>query len=298
MPSGATGNAPTSAMKATAFETCGYYPRGTTVPSLPREYFLDPGTYLKHEACDYPDVAPLVDDQQPRSSHTYSKNVYDPFKDRFCYLAGSYYPSAQTSSARAVCFSFATGQWSRIANVPQVSRGASGVDAFGHFWSVPNGTGKLDEYAPATNTWKRHANSFPKDGYPITYLTGDVDRTRHDFYVLAYQGQMFRFDLDAPDAPLQWLQPSAGAPSFSGSGGLVYADGLDRLAAWSGGQTVYFFAPATNTWTPYTGTGDNPGAAEGNGTFGRWRYSPKRKVFVLVNSSVQNVYLYKPPASP
>ncbi|MEN3293595.1 MAG: hypothetical protein V7642_2848, partial [Burkholderiales bacterium] len=33
------------------------------------------------------------------------------------------------------------------------------------------------------------------------------------------------------------------------------------------------------------------------GTYGRFRYSPSRNVFVLVNDTNQNVFIYKPGAN-
>jgi len=82
---------------------------------------------------------------------------------------------------------------------------------------------------------------------------------------------------------------------LSGNPGFVYADRIDRFAAWSGGRTVWLLDPSTDTWKRIEGTGDDPGAAQKNGTFGRWRYSPGRNVFVLVNSTTANVFVFKPP---
>jgi len=37
-----------------------------------------------------------------------------------------------------------------------------------------------------------------------------------------------------------------------------------------------------------------PTAAEDRGTFGRFRYVPSRDVFIVVNRTNENVYIYRP----
>jgi hypothetical protein len=53
----------------------------------------------------------------------------------------------------------------------------------------------------------------------------------------------------------------------------------------------------SSNWTVVTGTGDDPGPPASNGTFGRFRYSPSRNVFVVVSGTQRNVSLWKPPAT-
>jgi hypothetical protein len=54
--------------------------------------------------------------------------------------------------------------------------------------------------------------------------------------------------------------------------------------------------PETRAWTHHVGDGDEPTPPASNGTYGRWRYSTKRGVFVLVNDTTGGVFLYKPAA--
>ncbi len=49
-------------------------------------------------------------------------------------------------------------------------------------------------------------------------------------------------------------------------------------------------------WTELTASGDDPGPRASNGTYGRFRYSPARNVFIVVSGTTQNVFLWKPPA--
>lgn len=287
MPAGATSSTPTSEMNYVPIEPCGYYPKAPL--AVPAELLNPAGTYIRHEACDLPEISALLDDQQPRSSHTYSKCVYDALEDRFCYLAGAYYRSAQSMGRRVPCFSFKTGLWSRVADIPKGSRGASAVDAQGHFWSLPNETGRLYEYVPSSNTWVSHVSYAHTTGY----LTGDVDRKRHHLLVMSNAG-VRRFDLNAPEQPGVVLATTGPAAPSVGHGGFVYADALDRFVAWSGGSEIYLLDPATLVWTRRDAEGTAPGPQLNNGTYGRFRYSPLRGVFVLANGADANVFVYKP----
>ena len=81
---------------------------------------------------------------------------------------------------------------------------------------------------------------------------------------------------------------------MGGRPGVVYADARDRFYVWGGNRDVYSFEPATQAWTHFAASGDDPGAQVANGTYGRFRYSPSRDVFVLVNDSRTDVLIYKP----
>ena len=78
--------------------------------------------------------------------------------------------------------------------------------------------------------------------------------------------------------------------------GLEYDPKSDRMVAWSGGGTVYSLDLDKKAWTrhdPAPTGGPIPGAANTNGTFGRFRYSPGKNVFVAVSSVTTNVFVYK-----
>src|SRR5690606_30341894 len=101
--------------------------------------------------------------------------------------------------------------------------------------------------------------------------------------------------LNAAD-PFTDIETTGEVPPQGNRVGFVYADDLDLFAAWVGGRDVYTLDPATRVWTHHVGTGDEPTPPAGNGTYGRWRYSTKRNVFVLVNDTTGGVFIYKPEA--
>jgi len=71
--------------------------------------------------------------------------------------------------------------------------------------------------------------------------------------------------------------------------GLAYDSVQKLIVGWTGGDTVYLFNPDTKTCTSQTYTG-GPGAAQANGTFGRFRYFPALGVFAVVNDWQENGY--------
>jgi|GEM_PF-2275126 len=293
MPKGSNGTSPVAHWNYIKIEPCGFYPKQAM--TVPDKYLNSRKNYIAYEHCEKPEITKYLDFQQPRSTHSYNKNVYHKGMDRFCYLAGSYYPSAQSSGRRVVCYDFATQKWVRIADIPSPSRGCSGVDAKGNIWYLPNQTGKVYGYDPKTNKWTKYAWSSGLTG------TADVDRKRNKLVQYTEKNNVSRlylWDLNQPNNKFSIVKTSKALPNFIGANpGFVYADTFDRFVVWSGGAKLYSLDPITWAWKTHTGTGTPPPQAQRNGTFGRFRYVPSKKVFILVNATGQNVFLYKPPSS-
>lgn len=300
MSGGATGAAPGVGWTDKRVETCGFYPKGAL--SLPDTVMN--GSYVAYDKCFVEPVVSQLDLQQPRSSHTYGGVFVDRKRDKYCYIGtAAYYPSGQSSSPVAVCYSPVTGQWSRMADKPTGvgGRGQTALDAAGHLWTVAAEQGKIAEYDPDTNAWKSYGlNNYDAGGGT------DIDRKRNHLYVMFPKTDgsyaMRRWNIGLPTSltaspTYTEIATTGTAPIGLGSRpGFAYVDGRDQFFAWGGGRDVYAFNPATATWSLLSATGDDPGIQQKWGTYGRFRYSPTRGVFVLVNDVGQNVYLYKPPA--
>lgn len=300
MSGGATGSTPGIGWTDKRVETCGFYPKGEL--SLPDTVMN--GTYVSYDKCFVEPVVSQLDLQQPRSSHTYGGVFVDRKRDLYCYIGtAAYYPSGQSSSPVAVCYSPVTGQWSRMADKPAGvgGRGQTALDAAGHMWTVAGEQGKIAEYDPDTNTWKSYGlNNYDAGGGT------DIDRKRNHLYVMFQKVDgsyaMRRWNIGLPTSltaspTYTEIATNGTAPIGLGSRpGFAYVDRRDQFFAWGGGRDVYAFNPATATWSRLAATGDDPGIQQKWGTYGRFRYSPTRGVFVLVNDVGQNVYIYKPPA--
>jgi hypothetical protein len=300
---GATGAVPAPGWNDLRLESCGFYPKGPV--TLPDDVMR--GAYVAHEKCFVEPVLSQLDLQQPRSAHTYGEVFVDRLSGRYCYLgAGAYFPSAQTTTQVAVCFDPATTRWSRLADRPRLvgGYGQTALDSTGKVWSFTANGGYIAEYDPVANTWRTF-------GY-VNWEAGgstDIDRRRNHAHVLypRLDAQstplgytLRRFDLTSPaslnaqrtytDLPVTGDVPGNLGPRP----GFAYADARDRFYAWGGGRTVYSLNPANQVWTRLEATGDDPGVQQRWGTFGRFRYSPSRGVFVLVNDTRHNVFIYKP----
>ena len=62
----------------------------------------------------------------------------------------------------------------------------------------------------------------------------------------------------------------------------------DRIVGWNGGDTVYILNPDTLSCTTVSYAGGP--TAPGQGTYGRFRYSPSLNVFVVCNNVNQNCH--------
>lgn len=301
MPADATPSTASAAMQYVPIESCGYYP--TSVPSIAMADLA--GGYVRTELCARADIAALLDRQQPRSSHTYGKLFYDNARDRFCYLGGGYYPSAQAMSRYGFCYDFASRRWEQTVDRPASlnGRGTIATDARGHQWYLSDDSGPIGEFAPETRMW----STFGSVNYDARG-TSDVDRRRNHLWLLRDASTMgaalFRYDLD-DRARLAMSRGSpemvdAMGPSVPARGtrvGFVYADAHDRFLFWNGGRAVFSFDPSARTWAALAATGDDPGPALANGTYGRLRYSATFNALVLANGADKPVFVYRLPAS-
>lgn len=296
LPAGATGQAPTAAMRWSPMESCGFYP--TAIPALDAGDYQ--GQYVNPAFCDRPDLAAVIDFQQPRSSHTYGKLFYVHALDEYCYLGGGTYPGAQTFPPWGVCYGFSTGQWRRLVRSSSVAgRGTTATDATGAVWYLTDDSGPIARYEPTDGGWRLFGNvNYDAQG------TADVDRRRNHLWLLREADPLLhRYDL----ADAGRLAQSRGAPDRIDGGagdvptvrrgdpGFVYADGHDRFYAWLGGQEVFELDPATVRWTRLAPLGDDPGPQLTWGTYGRLRYSARFDVLVLVNGADQDVFIFKLP---
>jgi hypothetical protein len=78
--------------------------------------------------------------------------------------------------------------------------------------------------------------------------------------------------------------------------GFVWDPIIEKFVAWSGGADVYTLDGTTHAFTRVAPAATNtviPTAAAAQGTYGRFRYSPKYNAYVVVNSVDQNVFIYR-----
>jgi len=251
----------------------------------------------------YPDGGGSPDVQQPRSRHTRSYLDYSPEADSMCCVAvAAMYPSGSIFAPNTDIFRFATGLWERKADHPDWAAGTNS-GAFCGYDSVSKKiirhgvtTNKfLSAFDPVAGTYQTRG---PASG---TFYERDVmaavDPVNRRF-VMVGTGQCVSWDLVAQSGVSgQSLSTTGGASIVSASGpGLAFDPIENRLVAWIGGTSVYTLNLSTLVWTqrtPDAGNTVNPGTPAAAGTFGRFRYSAKLNLFVVVNSISSNVFVYR-----
>jgi hypothetical protein len=281
-----------SYMTDTFYEPCGYYPTGTF--PIKEEWrgvnAADPvfaRQFIKRELCELPEIRTQLDYQQPRSVHTYGNLAYVPAFDSLCHTGmAATFISGQASSYEMVCFDLSVRRWGRQGSNPFIAYNRSAVDARGDVWY--QGTYALTKYNMASKVFEK---KYENDIYSLTGDAADIDRKR-DMYV-AYQVATNRLSAQSTQTGAKDALAPGPSATVRTSPGFVYVDHQDAFYLWNTSREMWKLNPSTKAWTAVASTGDDPGAAAANGTFGRFRYSSNRKVLVLLNSTKTNVSIFK-----
>jgi hypothetical protein len=127
-------------------------------------------------------------------------------------------------------------------------------------------------------------------------MTGRIDPKRQVFVMMG--GGQLRAISIAPGSSydlMNWDNATTGCDvlRMAPSPGLTYDPAQDRLVGWAGGDDVYLFDADTKSCTKASfpgGPGPKGPAVSGQGTFGRFRYFPKLRVFVVVFDWQSNAF--------
>ncbi|MBW8889510.1 MAG: hypothetical protein JF616_17280 [Fibrobacteres bacterium] len=244
-------------------------------------------------------------DGKPRSRHTYNYIQYVPAIDRFCTLGGQgMFPSGQVGTDATHCFDFETSAWERKgAGAKGSIGGISGVDeSTGKVYMHTSGSNaRLLIWDPKSDTWSAHAN-YP-DGWFGYYFTGSVGGG----YFIAIgtdnngKASVLTWNLASPDAaPRISDAPADVEPAAKPNPGFTYDSKRNLFVAWAGGAQLWTYNPVSSGWDKVPVSLTNkvvPTSAESLGTFGRFRYVPSKDVFVGVNRTSENVWIFRMPAS-
>ena len=249
-------------------------------------------------------VGPYAADGNPTSRHTYNYLQYVPALDSFCSFGGAaLYPSGQTNTVHTDCFDLAGNLWKRQPDtnvLGQMIGAFSAIDpTTGHGWIHGcGGESSLAEFDPISNMWISHGGIWTETvSNPQYYTTADVDPVHH-LFVSVGAAQSFAWDLSRAGQIAGTLLATTGDQAIiqAQAPGFVYDAAAQAFVGWNGGADVLTLDPTTWVWTRLVPAPSNtvtPTAATQSGTNGRFRYSPARNVFVVVNSVDEDVYIYK-----
>jgi hypothetical protein len=236
----------------------------------------------------HPDGAPI-------SRHSYDYLEYMPGVDRFFVGGGSaLWIGGQLNDSTTYLFNFDTLEWTTHDPCVANSIGAtSALGPDGRVWQhgAYGDSAVLIAFDGTTGKWTRYADYGSWIGYQ---RTAEIDPIANK-YVLIGEGDLRIWDLSNPNQ--QHVRPTTtgDAPPSLYHPGVAWDPETKTIVVWGGGSTVYSLDTGTLKWTAHATTGVNttPPDHSGAGTNGRWRYVPSLKLFVVVNRTNGNVFVYK-----
>ena len=155
----------------------------------------------------------------------------------------------------------------------------------------------IAEYCPESTSvgkWKTRGGAAGDFTYKylLTMACDPVNRC----LVSVGDGEVYFYDINNPDSGVtRALAATTGDNAVVGvaNPGVEYDPVTGRVIAWGSGRAVYSLDVQSRVWTRIDAGGADPGSPNMNGTFGRFRYSPAHNVFVLVNTTTTNVFVYR-----
>ncbi len=223
-------------------------------------------------------------DGLPASRHTYDGLTFLPTRNVLFAFGGSRSACGYMSDD-TWWFSPATLTWQEkvASGPPAASPGVmTDTDAAGNVYL--HDTGRLYKYDPGSNTYATVSEAV------IDYhQTGRIDPVSSAFIAMG-NGRARSIPLGA-GSMANWDQQVSGCDALLAvvAPGLAFDTSQNKLVGWAGGGDVYVLDTATKTCTKRSYPG-GPGPAQGNGTYGRFRYFPKLGVFVVVTDWQKNAF--------
>lgn len=280
------------------------YAIDVTAPSSSRlnDPGLPPGDY---ETCQ----EAIAGGAQPNSRHTYDGVEYIEHLDALWAFGGSLGCGSGNFGDDTWLFRFSTMTWERKEGGGDTPGAVPGIvaayDPVTRLLFVHDSVA-LYAYDFETDRYRR----LKEDDYPLLgyHHTAEMDPVARAFVIVGYDNQEDRgltyvydlSDITSIDgaAMREWSEPSlSGGGEVEGEiyPGLAFDSRRGQIVAWAGGDTAYALDLDASSWEAFTFPG-GPGSQNANGTMGRFRYSARRGVFVVINAMESNAWsLALPP---
>lgn len=245
-------------------------------------------------------------DGLPWARSTYDSLEYVPGEDALCAFGGkALYQATRTTLQNLDCLRLETGEWFRLEDVPaRISYGVmTAWDPVSEkvWMHSAGGRGHLLSFDAAARQWSSHGDRS-SDPW-VSRMTGAIDPKRRLFVAVGGDaggepGGIMLWDLAEGETAARRVQTTGDiAITAAKSPGLVYDSDLDRLVAWMGGTDLYALDLDSLVWqrieAGVAAGAAGPGEAPSAGTFGRFRYVPDQRAYVLVNAVDENVHLIR-----
>lgn len=240
-----------------------------------------------------------LSDGSPRSFHTYTNVEYVPDQDRYYGLGGATSPLGNMTNC-VYYLNPTTLTWTFLSSSP--------IDRSGGFWGSgaawdgerhvlwASDQDQVFYLTTATGVWTTPSQTLHSGTGSQGDMSGVVDPVTDRYYLIG-NGAIWYWSIANPSSP-RTPPSSVGArqnPSTSGCGtafngapGVAFDPVQNRIAIWNGGNTIYLLNTSTHVCTTTVLSG-GPSAVS-NGTYGRFRYSPKDNLFVTCQATSANCY--------
>lgn len=237
-------------------------------------------------------------DGTPISRHTYDGLEYLPNIDRLFMFGAALYPHGNRGDPVVWLFDFDRRLWRRGARIPFNGYPQTAYDAENRR-VLFHRQDRLMAYDPLADRWK--VLSLQESWLNVG--VADIDWSTRKLVFLNPKGVHY-YDLDRLLIARRFKAETGGDTEIERlpTPGLAYDPIRRRLVAWAGGRAVWSLDTRTFRWTrhdnrdgPAPSERDARGRMKTRGVFGRWRYVPGYDVFVGVNGTGDNVWLYKMP---
>ena len=231
-------------------------------------------------------------DGTPNSRHIYNGELYLPVQDTY-FLYGAFKSTCGNDTDGQWQYSVASGAWTQQTPATHPSHAVNGsVPQFAYdpttqnIYEVEDNTGNFWQYNVATNTWTNLKSVTACTN--VLNMTTAIDDGRR-FYFCIGNGGFGKVSLTAPYTATKLTGTGCSAIISKAGPGFVYDPVQKLMVGWAGGDTAYIYNPDTDSCNAVTYSG-GPTVIQGNGTYGRFNYSPALGVFVVANSIDTNAY--------
>jgi hypothetical protein len=247
--------------------------------------------------------------EAPKSRHTYSSLVLVEVRGKlylWCYGGSLFVGSGGgTQVTRMFDLSLTYSQamarpdmgWQRMADAPAGSVASSSGWDRARKRVVTRGKSFWGAYYVEENRWERWGDAVGGSDYAAGVA---MDGAGRKMYVLGERlAEVCDLDthvvtpITAPWAELFRKAPWSGG--YPTGPGIDWHDRTRQIVAWVGGNNLLLIDPKTGTSRTVIMGGVQVSAAEGSGTFGRFRVIPGTDLVVLVNSVNENVFIGSVP---
>jgi hypothetical protein len=255
----------------------------------------------------YKNGGAVPDSQQPRPGLTYNQIAYDSLTDNVYIFGQPFTYNNGTTWQNLLRLNLGTLNWSRVREINSSINYGGSLTAqdptTGRIWFFGRGDDSwMADYNPSNDSLFDRGNMWTGDEIPSYQTAGVMPSVNRVLSVGG--GQLNYWDIVTSGTLATDTILGTGCDTLMNATapGFEWSPIERKMIGWVNGTHVITM-DSTYQCADVAPSGGNtvtPDSAAHYGTYGRWRYSAKHNVFVLVNKTTGSVFLYRfsPDATP